>query len=240
LDERTMVLIPAFNEGARLPALLARILEHLPDADIVVVDDGSVDDTAAAARSGGATVLRHPFNMGYGAALQTGYKYALSRPVSRVVQMDGDGQHDPGEIRKLLEPLDTGAADLVVGSRFLEPTHYHMGRLRTLGRLLFGWLARMAGLSVTDPTSGFQALDREVLELYARDFFPSDYPDVDVLLMAHRHGARVVERSVQMSEGARASTMHRGFRTSVYYVYKMLLSLIAVSREPKRVSHEER
>ncbi len=234
MNEAPRVLIlPAFDEAERIHAVLGAVARAQTGCEIVVIDDGSRDDTAAAARSHGATVLRHPFNLGYGAALQTGYKYALARGAALLVQMDADGQHDPGEIRALIAPIEAGEFDLVVGSRFLAPSGYQMGAIRSLGRRLFTALARLAGLRVSDPTSGFQAMNRRVLEVYARDFFPADYPDVDVLLAAYRHGLRVGERPVQMTEGTRRSTLHGGLR-SFYYVYKMLLSTWTAARVPSR------
>ncbi len=223
-----MLVIPAFNEAPRLPALLGRIAAEKTGLEIVVVDDGSRDATAEVAARAGATVLRHPFNLGYGAGLQTGYKYALEVGAKWVVQMDADGQHDPSDIPRLLAPLERGECDLVIGSRFLAPTGYHMGFTRTLGRRFFVGLARAFGIRVTDPTSGLQALGRRVLELYAGDSFPSDYPDVDVLLTAHRHGLAVREISVEMHASQRKSTLHGGLR-SVWYVYKMLLAVWAAS-----------
>lgn len=233
-EERIIVVIPAFNEAPRIARVLGELARALPGARAVVVDDGSADATGAAARAAGATVLRHPFNLGYGAALQTGYKYALTTDAGRLVQMDADGQHDPAQVPRLLAPIARGEADLVVGSRFLEDSGYRMGPLRSLGRKLFTAVARLAGLSVTDPTSGFQAMDRAVLELYAGDFFPWDFPDVDVLLLAHRRGLRIAEVPVRMSAGERPSTLHKSLRAAVYYAYKMILSLAAVSREPRR------
>ena len=223
-----MLVIPSFNEAPRLPALLARIEAEKTGLEVVVVDDGSRDATPELAARAGATVLRHPFNLGYGAGLQTGYKYALEVGARCVVQMDADGQHDPSDIRRLLAPLERGECDLVIGSRFLAPTGYEMGFTRTLGRRFFVGLARAFGIRVTDPTSGFQALGRRVLELYAGDSFPSDYPDVDVLLTAHRHGLAVSEISVEMHASQRKSTLHGGLR-SVWYVYKMLLAVWAAS-----------
>jgi glycosyltransferase involved in cell wall biosynthesis len=228
IGARGVLVIPAFNEAPRLPALLARITAQQTGLEIVVVDDGSRDATAEVAARAGATVLRHPFNLGYGAGLQTGYKYALATRAPCVVQMDADGQHDPRDILRLLAPLEKGECDLVIGSRFLAPTGYEMGFTRSLGRRFFVALARAFGIRVTDPTSGFQALGRRVLELYVGDSFPSDYPDVDVLLTAHRHGLVVRECSVEMHAGERKSTLHGGLR-SVWYVYKMLLAVWAAS-----------
>jgi len=234
-----VLIIPAYNEAASLRGVLARVEQADAGYEVVLVDDGSHDDTAEIAACAGATVLRHPFNLGYGAALQTGYKYALERDAEIVAQMDADGQHDPESIRTLADRVKSGELDLVVGSRFLEATDYQMGWLRSLGRGVFSALARLAGLRVSDPTSGLQVMNRRVLELYARDFFPTDYPDVDVLLTAYRHGLRVGEHSVRMTEASRESTLHGGLR-SVYYVYKMLLATLtaSTSRAPGPASKE--
>ena len=229
-----VLIIPAFNEADRIATVLERVAAAGTGCQVVVVDDGSADDTAAIARRCGATVLHHPFNLGYGAALQTGYKYALENGADLVVQMDADGQHDAEAIRALMAAIHNDQFDLVVGSRFLEMTNYQMGLLRGLGRRLFSGLASLAGLQISDPTSGFQALNRRVLELYVGDFFPHDYPDVDVLVAAYRSGLRVGEIPVQMSEGTRASMLHGGFR-SIYYVYKMTLSLWST---PTRVARK--
>jgi glycosyltransferase involved in cell wall biosynthesis len=230
---RAVLIIPAFNEGTRLRGVLDAVARADTGCEVVLVDDGSRDDTAAVAARCGATVLRHPFNLGYGAALQTGYKYALECRASLVVQMDADGQHDPADVPGLVSGIRDGVYDLVVGSRFLETGGYRMGVLRSIGRELFSWLARLAGLRVSDPTSGFQAMNRRVLEVYAEDFFPADYPDVDVLLTAFRNGLRVGEHPVRMSAGSRKSTLHGGGR-SIYYVYKMLLSTLSATARSAR------
>lgn len=222
------IVIPAYQEASRLPAVLEQLARWVPDFAIVVVDDGSRDGTAQVAADGGARVLRHPFNLGYGAALQTGYKHALRAGAELVVQMDADGQHEPSDVPALVAPVAEGALDLVVGSRFLGAGDYRMGPLRSAARAFFRSLLRLFGLRVTDPTSGFQAMNRAVLELYAGDMFPSDYPDVDVLLCAHRHGLRIGERPVAMRVSPRASTLHSGL-APIYYVYKMLLSVWAAS-----------
>jgi glycosyltransferase involved in cell wall biosynthesis len=228
LEADLIIVIPAFNEAVRLPGVLEAIRRAGLAGEVVVVDDGSVDGTAARAASVGVQVVSHPFNLGYGAAVQTGYKYALERGAEYVVQMDADGQHDPAEIPRLLEPVRRGECDLAIGSRFLEDTGYRMGRVRSLGRAGLAWLGRRAGVDVTDPTSGFQAMDRAVLRLYARDFFPHDYPDIDVLVTAVRHGLRVREVSTRMCESVRQSTLHGG-RRELYYAYRMLLALWAAS-----------
>jgi len=223
-----LLIVPAYDEAERLPALLAELRRSLPELAVLVIDDGSHDATAAVAARAGARVVRHPFNLGYGAALQTGYKYALAHGVERLVQMDADGQHLPAEVPGLLDPLRRGDCDLVVGSRFLEPSDYRMGIVRSLGRHAFRGLARAAGLAITDPTSGFQAMNRRALALFTADWYPSDYPDVDVLVLAARAGLRLREHPVRMAAGVRPSTLHSGWKP-IYYVYKMLLSMWAAT-----------
>jgi glycosyltransferase involved in cell wall biosynthesis len=120
--ERAVLIIPAYNEAETLRDVLARVVEAESGCEVVVVDDGSRDGTGDIAARAGVTVLRHPFNLGYGAALQTGYKYALERNAALVVQMDADGQHDPAQIRELAAGIRSGDYDLVVGSRFIETT----------------------------------------------------------------------------------------------------------------------
>jgi len=227
------LIIPAYNEAKNLPRVFETIEDAELEAEIVVVDDGSTDDTARTAATLGARVVRHPFNMGYGAAIQTGYMYALEHGAELLVQMDADGQHDPSQIPAMVEPIRRGECDLVIASRFLEVTGYRMGWARTAGRKLFEVLGRLSGVNVTDPTSGFQAMNRATMELYVRDFFPHDYPDVDVLVMASRHGLRVRECVSVMRSGLRESQLHGGIRT-FYYVYKMLVSMWAASSDGRR------
>jgi glycosyltransferase involved in cell wall biosynthesis len=228
LSPRPCVVLPALDEEARLPALLAELKRALPDHELVVIDDGSRDATADVAARAGARVLRHPYNVGYGAALQTGFKYALEVDAPWVVQMDADGQHLPAQVPALVTPIAAGDCDVAIGSRFLAPSGYEMDPLRTTGRRLIRVLGRCAGVDLTDPTSGFQALNRRALALYAGDWFPSDYPDVDVRIVAARAGLRIREVPVQMAASVRESSLHSGWKP-VYYAYKMLLSLWAGS-----------
>lgn len=226
---RPVLVIPAWNEAERLPRVLAEVAREAPGFECVVVDDGSLDATARVAEAAGARVLRHPFNLGYGAALQTGYRYALARRASLVVQMDADGQHDAAQIERIAAPVRRGECDLCIGSRFLGSSAYPFGAARQVGRALLRAVLRGFGLDVTDPTSGFQAMNAAVLGLYVGDFFPADFPDVDVLLVAHRAGVRIAERGVRMRGATRGSTLHGGLRP-LYYAYKMGLAIWAASR----------
>ena len=222
---RTLVLIPCLNEGPRIGGIIAEVKQLHPTFDILIVDDGSEDDTCRAAVRAGADVVRLPLHLGYGAALQTGYRYALEHNYERLVQMDGDGQHPPGEIGGLLDRLNQGDADLVVGSRFLGRADYRIPWARKMGIGLFGRLTGwLIGRPVTDPTSGLQAMNTDVLRFYEQDFYPYDYPDADMLLRVHYAGLRFVEAPVVMRGGPPGKSMHTGMRP-VYYVYKLLLSL---------------
>jgi len=220
-----MLLIPALNEEGRVGAVVRELTGLYPHARIVVVDDGSDDATADEAAAAGAEVLTHPFHMGYGAALQTGYKYALRRGAGLVVQMDGDGQHPPEEVGILLSRMARGDVDLVVGSRFLGRGSYRMPLLRRIGSWLFASVtSRLVGRKLSDPTSGFQALNARTLRFYRQDFYPWDYPDADILIRAEYHGLRFDEVAVEMLQGIPGKSMHRGLRP-LYYVYKLLLSI---------------
>jgi hypothetical protein len=221
----TMVLLPAFNESHRIGVVIEGIRESVPECRIVVVDDGSTDDTTARALNHGVTVLRLPFNLGYGVALQTGYKYAVTQGVRFLVQLDADGQHDPANIPALLERVTSGSCDVCIGSRFLEGEPYTIPFVRRIGMALFRRVAsRLLGQTVTDPTSGFQAMNRRVLEFFSRDSYPVDYPDVDVLVMLHRHGFHIGEAPVVMHARIAGASLHRGFRP-VYYLFKMGLDI---------------
>lgn len=221
----TLVIIPCLDEGPRIAGLLRQLGEAHPDLDVLVIDDGSTDDTAARAADGGAAVVKLPFNLGYGAALQTGYKYALERGYERVVQMDGDGQHPVSQLRPLLDRLDEGDVDLVVGSRFLGRADYRIPLPRLFGIRLFSRLTSLlARRRITDPTSGLQAMNRRVFGFYQQDFYPYDYPDGDMLLRVQFAGLRFEEVPVVMVGGPPGKSMHSGLRP-VYYVYKLLLSL---------------
>ena len=223
--EKILVLIPAFNEAEQITSVIQEVKREIPEARVVVVNDGSTDQTEQEALDSGAKVLSHPFNMGYGVALQTGYKYALKYGFDYVLQMDGDGQHDPRYLRILLKKVKEGEADVVIGSRFLGEGEYPVPLLRRMGMRLFGVIAGwLSGQKITDPTSGYQGLRRRAVEFFVQDSFPGDYPDADVLVMLHRAGLRTCEIPVGMHPNLRGRSMHSGAKP-LYYAYKMLLSI---------------
>lgn len=225
MAERGVVVIPAYREAANIAAVVAGVRRQLPDATIVVVDDCSSDCTAQAAREAGALVLRLPINLGDGAARQTGFKYAAQLDADWLVQLDGDGQHRPESIPALLAPIRAGKADLVIGSRFLGVGDYRPQPGRRIGMRIFGAIASWAtGQRITDPTSGFRAMNRRSYRFFCGSVYPQQYPDADVLIAAHRAGLRLVEVPVLMRPSTTGQTIHAGLRP-LYYVYKMCLSI---------------
>jgi glycosyltransferase involved in cell wall biosynthesis len=234
-----LVIIPACNEAGRIEAVLDG-LHALPQRlDIVVIDDGSTDNTPALARAHGAIVLRHPFNLGYGASLQTGYLYACRHGYQQLVQMDADGQHDPISVETLLKALGEGA-DLAVGSRFQTPnTAPPTTMMRRMGSRMFAKIVNLwTGLRITDPTSGFQGLSRRAIDQVAQDGFPEDYPDADVLIQLATSGLKLVEVPVKMHARVGGVSMHRGTRAA-FYAYKMFISLALLKvrrRSPYRTA----
>ncbi|MCD6520070.1 MAG: glycosyltransferase family 2 protein [Anaerolineae bacterium] len=235
--ERVIVIMPAHNEAENLPSVLAELRRWAPGLPVVVVDDASTDGTARVATQEGAEVVRLPCNLGYGGAVQTGFKYALEQGYEYAVMMDADGQHDPQYIPALLEPVLTGKADVAIGSRFLGSLEYETGWARRVGMRLFASIvARFTGRKVTDPTSGFQAMNRAVLRFFAQDNYPSDYPDADTLLLLHYAGFRVVEVPVRMRGRLAGASMHSSWRV-VYYIFKMFLSIFIVLLRVKVRGH---
>lgn len=229
-----VVILPAYNEADTLPVLLPRVRAALPAAEILVVDDGSHDATAAVAAGCGVRVARHPINLGYGAAIQTGYLYALARRARAVLQMDADGQHEAASLVTLLVELEKGH-DLVLGSRFLAGARRYRAPLaRRIGMRLFAWVSgSILGRKITDPTTGFQALSPRLVAYYARGpFFPPDYPDADVLIRVGLAGFRVTEVAVDMYEKDGPS-IHSGARP-FYYVVKMLITIVLLLTVPRR------
>jgi glycosyltransferase involved in cell wall biosynthesis len=224
LHDNFAIIMPAYNEAERISATITEIRKY-SDADIIVVSDGSTDGTAKEAKVLGARVIELPFNLGYGAALQTGFKYALKQGYRYAVQMDADGQHDPSAIRALIEPIVKGDADMTLGSRFLGSGNYKASFARRTGMILFSIIIRLiTGKKVTDPTSGFQAMNKKVMEFYASDAYPTDYPDADVIIMLHRRGFTFKEVPVTMKRLSGKVSMHSGLKP-FYYTFKMFLSI---------------
>ena len=212
---RRLVLLLAYNESACIHETVREVRQEVPDADVLVIDDGSRDETAAVARAAGALVARHPINLGVAAAEATGLLYAQRAGYTAVVRMDGDGQHAAGSARALFQALDAGA-ELAVGSRFLERATFRSTLLRRLGnRYLSLVLTRLCGQRVTDPTSGFRGFGGRAIAYFAR-VHPHDYPEPESLFMACRGGFRVVEASVEMRPRRTGTSSLTPLRSAFY------------------------
>ena len=238
-DCRVIAVVPAHNEEAAIGGVVDEIRAHDTTFDVVVIDDGSADATAEVAAAHGAAVVRLPFNLGIGGAVQTGFKYALENGYRVAVRLDGDGQHDPAELGKLLEPIRSGEADIVTGSRFVERNGAY--RPPVSRRLGITWFAKIVSLltrqKVTDTTSGFQALNERGIELFASDY-PSDYPEVEAIVLVFKHRLRLAERPVSMREREHGESSIT-FVRSVYYMLKVTLALAVAMVRKYAVPEEE-
>lgn len=232
LHDDLLVIVPAYNEEGRVGDVVADVRGALPGVDVLVVDDGSIDATAAEAAQAGAQVLSLAVNSGYGTALQTGYKFGVRAGYAKIGQIDADGQHEACYLVAMLQMLEQQNADLIVGSRFLAPdSQYKAPVVRALGIRVFARLASLLTHSqISDPTSGFQIMRLRVARLFCSDVYPTDYPDADVLILLHRTGYRVCEVPVQMRPSS-GKSMHSG-HTGPYYLYKMLLSIFVTLLRP--------
>jgi glycosyltransferase involved in cell wall biosynthesis len=224
MTARRVAIVPAFNEAQNIGRVIDELHAFDSDIDVVVVSDGSTDATAEVARAHGARVLKLPFNLGIGGAVQTGFRYAWEQGYELAVRCDGDGQHDPSELPKVLAPVLAGDADIVVGSRFTGDESYRSSAVRRIGiRILAAVVSLIAHQRVTDTTSGFQALNRKALALFAADY-PHDYPEVEGMVMTIRHRLRLREVPVRMREREHGRSSITALR-SIYYMAKVLLAL---------------
>jgi glycosyltransferase involved in cell wall biosynthesis len=222
---RMLVIIPAYNEEDSLGRVIRQVHEAVPEADIVVVNDGSGDATPEIAEGYGAIVLSLPYNLGIGSAMQTGFMFAYERHYDYAVQVDGDGQHDPGEIPELLAVIQSTDADVVVGSRYIEDRGYITPRIRRLGIvLLANLISLIVRQRITDPTSGFRVLNRRATYFCAGDY-PFDYPEPESIVTFWRAGIRVREIPVTMNPRYGGQSSITPLRSG-YYMVKVILSII--------------
>jgi glycosyltransferase involved in cell wall biosynthesis len=245
---RTLVFIPAWNEGGSVATVIAGVRERLPKADVLVVDDGSLDDTAARAREAGAMVASLPFNQGLGAALQTGYLYALREGYDFCAHLDADGQHPPAEVARLLEEVYANRADLVIGSRYrerrvLDPgaeegadggaEDYRPTLSRRIGTSVFRFFLTLATRQrFTDTTSGMRAANRRVMRLFSENYSP-DFAEIESLQLAVREGLRVEEVPVRMLERVGGSSFLTPVR-SAFFIFKGLIVLMVGQFRPRQ------
>jgi glycosyltransferase involved in cell wall biosynthesis len=228
-DASFYFVIPAYNEEVHVGDVVRRLKSYYPQGNVVVVNDGSTDDTWLRATQAGAQVIDMPFNGGYGTALHTGLLWAVRHNATFTITLDADGQHDPAEIAKLVSLVE-GGADIALGSRFLpESVCYRVPASRRAGSWVFArTVSLLAGKRFTDPTTGFQCLNQKALKLLVnlRDF-PEKYPDADLILYSHLRGCRIEEAAVVMHADETGDSMH-GFWKSLFYAPKMLVAMLAV------------
>lgn len=239
-NEKILVLIPAYNEELSLGKVLGDIKKNAGDIDILVVNDGSIDQTEEVAKKAGVKVISHPFNLGYGAALQTGYIYSHQKNYDIIVQIDADGQHDTIHIKDFIHTLRNEDVDVAIGSRYLKNNGYKTPVMRKIGMMIFGNIASfITGQKITDPTSGFQALKKNVVHFFTQDLYPPDYPDTDMLILLHLAGFNLKEIPVKMYAAHMKKSMHRGHKI-IYYIFKMFLSIVVtlMRKNPSKENKE--
>jgi len=234
-EKDVLILIPAYDEENRVADVIRGVRRYLPGTRILVVNDGSSDGTARVSKEAGACVINHPFNLGVGTALQTGYKYAVQNGYQYVIQLDGDGQHSPAFLPVFIAKLKETAADLVIGSRFLQGRNSNVPFMRDAGNALFGIIVSfLIREKLTDPTSGYRAFKSTALNFCVQDIYAFDYPDADFLLTLHRSGFRMVEIPIEVLPRTGGQSQHDGLRP-IYYTIKMFLSIFIILLRRKSV-----
>jgi len=230
-----LIIVPAFNEEATIGPVIDNIRHDVSFVDVLVVNDGSTDNTRTMALEKQVKVINHPFNLGYGTALQTGFRFAEGMGYDFVITMDADGQHVSSSIANLVETMEKQNADVVIGSRFLGGD-YEVGISKKIGIWLFSLIGEIyTGLKITDPTSGFQLLKRSVFSYLAQgDNYPLDYPDVNIIMALHNMRFKVVEAPVAMVTSISGKSMHSGLKPIVYVIRMFLAILLIWARRKGR------
>ncbi len=222
---KCLIIIPAYNEAANIEKVINNIVQNYPQYDYVIINDGSTDKTEEVCSHAGYQVLNLPINMGIGGAVQTGYRYAQKNHYEAAVQIDGDGQHDVAYLEDMLKLLETGEADVVIGSRFVQKEGFQSSQIRRVGIRFLSILARiLTGVQVRDITSGYRVVNRKFIDIYANDY-PADYPEPEAMIIAAVYGGRIKEYPVIMRERENG-TSSITFKKSVYYMIKVTLAML--------------
>ncbi len=223
--KKSLIIIPAFNEAGNIEKVVNNLINNYPQYDYVIINDGSTDSTKKICAENYYQVLNLPVNMGIGGAVQTGYRYARENDYDVAVQIDGDGQHDVGFLEGMLELIESGQADVVIGSRFVEKAGFQSSHMRRVGICflsMLGWL--LTGVRVKDITSGYRVVNRRFISIFAEDY-PADYPEPEAMVIAAVYGGRIKEYPVIMQErenGESSITLKK----SVYYMVKVTLAML--------------
>lgn len=222
---KCLIIIPAYNEAANIEKVINNIVQNYPQYDYVIINDGSTDKTAEVCANTGYQVLNLPINMGIGGAVQTGYRYAKKNNYDAAVQIDGDGQHDVAYLEDMLKLLETGEADVVIGSRFVQREGFQSSQIRRVGIRFLSILARiLTGVQIRDITSGYRVVNRRFIEIYANDY-PVDYPEPEAMIIAAVYGGIIKEYPVIMRERENG-TSSITFKKSIYYMIKVTLAML--------------
>lgn len=222
---KKLIIIPAYNEAANIEKTVASIKANAQGFDYVIINDCSADNTRQICERNGFNIVNLPINLGIGGAVQTGYRYAYDYGYDMAVQVDGDGQHDPGFLDTMAEYLTEHNLDMVIGSRFIEKKGFQSSYTRRMGIKFFTWLIKlMTGKTITDPTSGLRMVGRNVIDLFAKDY-PRDYPEPESVVAILRRNMKVEEIPVVMKarEGGVSSI---SLKKSVYYMIKVPLAIL--------------
>ncbi|WIV19878.1 glycosyltransferase family 2 protein [Paenibacillus polygoni] len=230
---KVLVIVPAYNEAEGIGQVIRQIRQDIPYVDVLVINDGSSDDTSRIARAAGASVIDLTCNLGIGGAVQTGYRYAAEHHYDYAVQIDGDGQHNPSDLNRLLDAILETGADMVIGSRFITKEGFQSTFARKMGiGLLSALLTRLTGQSVTDPTSGYRFCGKRAISLFAREY-PTDYPEVEALMLLYNRKLTFAEIPVIMKERQGGVSSISAMK-SVYYMSKVILSVLLMKTMKKR------
>lgn len=230
---KKLIIIPAYNESACIKNTVENIVNKAPDFDYVVINDCSKDNTKEILEENNLNYVSGPINLGIGGAVQTGYKYALNNGYDIAIQMDGDGQHDVEYVRRLTDMIEAGEAEIVIGSRFIEKQGFQSSGMRRFGiKFLSGLIRLVCGTKVHDVTSGFRAVNREYISLYAKEY-PTDYPEPEAIVRASLNGAVIKEAPVIMKERETGTSSITPLK-SMYYMIKVSLAILLCRISNKR------
>lgn len=222
---KSLVIIPAYNEQASIIKVAHKLKSDCPEVDYVVINDCSTDNTLQILKDNNINYVNLPLNLGIGGGVQTGYKYARENGYDIAIQIDGDGQHDTKYLKKVIQPIENGNADIVIGSRFINKEGFQSSGMRRTGiKFLSGLIKVVTGTKVLDVTSGFRAVNRKYIEQYAENY-PVDYPEPEAIVMASLNGAKIVEVPVVMKERENGTSSIYAWK-SIYYMIKVSLAII--------------